>query len=259
MKGRTVKAVIGSVVIIGAVIAVLAFANLHQEKTVKSLPTTALSKGFAVVELFTSEGCSSCPPADDFIRELQKVSKNDKLYVLAYHVDYWNRLGWKDKFSDPDFSKRQYQYANWLNHETVFTPEIVINGKKEFIGSDKNSIIDAIADGLGQDSTGPLPLKCRIMRDQIRVECPGKSNKEDSQLSFALVQRFAQDEVKAGENQGRTLSHVQIVRRLIYAPAGENGVTMDLPQNFRLKDWELIGILQDNNTGRVKAAGRTNL
>jgi hypothetical protein len=86
-------------------------------------------KGFAVVELFTSEGCSSCPPADDLVAKIQKENNDQPVYILAFHVDYWNNLGWKDSFSSSAFSKRQNQYADWLNLRSVYTPQVIVNGR----------------------------------------------------------------------------------------------------------------------------------
>src|SRR5882757_7431762 len=101
--------------------------------------TSGNSKGFAVVELSTSEGCSSCPPADELVEKIQKDNKNGKIYILAFHVDYWDHQGWKDRFSDREFSNRQRQYAGWLNLQTVYTPQIVVNGTTEYVGSDQSS------------------------------------------------------------------------------------------------------------------------
>src|SRR5580704_5223589 len=80
------------------------------------------NKGFAVVELFTSEGCSSCPPADELVAKIEKESKDKPVYILAYHVDYWNRLGWKDVFSSAEYSKRQNEYAGYLHLQQIYTP-----------------------------------------------------------------------------------------------------------------------------------------
>src|ERR1700748_3559727 len=79
-------------------------------------------KGFAVVELFTSEGCSSCPPADAVVAKLEKENADKPIYILAFHVDYWNRLGWKDVFSSGEYSQRQEQYSKWLRSGSVYTP-----------------------------------------------------------------------------------------------------------------------------------------
>src|SRR5690349_21565913 len=99
----------------GVLLISAAFSNCEQETTVKPLKASASNKGFAVVELFTSEGCSSCPPADALVEKIQQDNFNSQIYILAYHVDYWNHQGWKDRFSDREYSNRQRQYASWLN------------------------------------------------------------------------------------------------------------------------------------------------
>src|SRR5580704_2729726 len=110
----------------------------------------ASGKGFAVVELFTSEGCSSCPPADALIAAVQQEDKDLPVYILAFHVDYWDRLGWKDAFSEGACSDRQRQYAAWLNLNSVYTPQVVVNGRKEFVGSEAGTLRAAIQSGLQQ-------------------------------------------------------------------------------------------------------------
>src|ERR1700743_3380708 len=124
-----------------AIIALSAFINLKKTAASKVVDT----KGFAVVELFTSEGCSSCPPADAVVAKLQKESAGKPIYILAYHVDYWNHLGWKDAFSDAAYSARQKDYAQYLKIEGIYTPQIVVNGKTEFVGSEEGTLHKAIA------------------------------------------------------------------------------------------------------------------
>jgi len=92
--------------------------------------------GFALVELFTSEGCSSCPPAEELAAEIQKESADRPVYVLAYHVDYWDHQGWKDRYSDPAYSQRQKDYSSWLGTSDIYTPQVVVNGRKQLVGSD---------------------------------------------------------------------------------------------------------------------------
>ena len=116
------------------------------------------NKGFAVVELFTSEGCSSCPPADAVIAKLEKENTDKSIYILAFHVDYWNRLGWKDVFSSADYSKRQNDYARFLHLQSVYTPQIVVDGKTEFVGSEENTLRAAIHTSLQKTPTAQLNL-----------------------------------------------------------------------------------------------------
>ena len=111
----------------------------------KSETVKAEEKGFAVLELFTSEGCSSCPPADELLAKIQMESEGKPIYIVAYHVDYWDRLGWKDMFSNADYSKRQTQYGQWLHTSSIYTPQLIVNGKAEFVGSNELAIRGAIA------------------------------------------------------------------------------------------------------------------
>lgn len=137
------------------VISLLSFAFIADNKIT---PKPQAKTGFAVVELFTSEGCSSCPPADALLAQIEKESQNKPVYLLAFHVDYWNRLGWKDRFSSTKFSSRQNQYANWLNLKTVYTPQVVVNGSREFVGSEENIFRNSIKTALAKPSLGNLAI-----------------------------------------------------------------------------------------------------
>ena len=217
-------------------------------------------KGFAVIELFTSEGCSSCPPADELVDKIQKDNNNGQIYILAFHVDYWDHQGWKDRFSDQEFSKRQRQYASWLKLETVYTPQIVVNGTTECVGSDQGAVLKAMAAGLDQESTKTLMLTSRIERGQLTVQYEGAGDEKKSELVLALIQKSAQSNVSAGENSGKRLSHVQIVRQIARFPIDINSkkdITMKLPDDFTAKDWELIGFVQNKSNGHITAAARS--
>jgi hypothetical protein len=103
-----------------------------------------------VVELFTSQGCSSCPAADKNLADLiEKAEAKGQLIIgLSFHVDYWNYIGWKDPYSKSDFTERQRKYASHLNSESVYTPQMIVNGEKEFVGSDKSSATTQITKAL---------------------------------------------------------------------------------------------------------------
>jgi hypothetical protein len=213
--------------------------------------------GFAVLELFTSEGCSSCPPADALLARIQKEAANKPIYLLAYHVDYWNRLGWKDVFSQPQFSKRQYQYSRQLPAQ-VYTPQLVINGKKACIGSEEATVRAAIKDALSTQPPATLELSAKTQGTKLNLDYRIKSDVTHSELLIALIQKHATSKVKAGENKGRTLEHVQIVRQLQSFRVGKNGSEqIDLPAGYNSKDWEIIGLIQNAQTGAIEGAART--
>jgi len=222
-------------------------------------PGTNDDKGFAVIELFTSEGCSSCPPADDLVAKIEKESAGKPVYILAYHVDYWNRLGWKDQFSSADFSKRQNDYANYLHLQSVYTPQIVVNGKTEFVGSEEGTLRNAIKTNLQKGSSAQLSLNV-LNLDQKRADIKYTAEGADKNtvLLIAVLQKNAQTKVLSGENGVHTLSHVQIVRKLQEVKLNENGGTAKvfLPAGFDSKGWEIIGFLQNTSTGAVIAAAK---
>jgi hypothetical protein len=217
-------------------------------------------KGFAVVELFTSEGCSSCPPADQLMARIQQESKDQPVYILAFHVDYWNRLGWNDIFSDAAYTQRQNQYAAWLKLQSVYTPQVVVNGSKEFVGSQEPLIRNAISNGLQEVSPVQLTLSdVRLDKGKVAWRYQTSNAGHHISLLVAIVQRSATSQVNAGENSGRTLSHVQIVRQLQTTKvnaAGSGAGSLLLPADISTSDEEIIAFLQDNDNGHIIAATR---
>jgi hypothetical protein len=236
------------------VITAVAFSSFTNKK-----PVTNTEKGFAVVELFTSEGCSSCPPADAVIAKIEKESTDKPIYILAFHVDYWNRLGWKDVFSSADYSHRQQQYASWLHLQSVYTPQVVVNGHTEFVGSEEGTLRNTIKTNLEKTPAANLTLS-NIKTDggKISVQYHTQGNATNDVLLLAVVEKHAQSKVERGENSGRTLSHVQIVRALASAPvkAGEGNASIALPKGFDAKGYELIAFLQNPANGEISGAAK---
>ncbi|GGH11115.1 hypothetical protein GCM10007352_17190 [Mucilaginibacter phyllosphaerae] len=218
-------------------------------------------KGFAVVELFTSEGCSSCPPADELLARVQKENAGKPVYILAYHVDYWNRLGWKDSFSQADFSKRQSSYAHWLHLSGVYTPQAVINGQTEFVGSAQGTLRNAIRTNLEKAPKAQVNLTGLAVNNyKATLKYTTEGSGDNTALVLALVQKNATSVVKSGENGGRTLSHIQIVNKLQSIPLGNNktgAATIVLPDNFFAQGYEVIGFVQNTQTGQIMAAARS--
>ena len=219
--------------------------------------------GFAVVELFTSEGCSSCPPADAVVAKIQKESEGKPIYILAYHVDYWDLLGWKDTFSNADYSKRQKQYVEWMHSaDGAYTPQIVVNGKTQFVGSEENTLRSAIKTNLAINPVAQLSLS-DIQTDgqKVKLEYQTGGNTQHAVLQLAVVQRSAQTKVERGENGGRTLSHVQIVRTLqsVKLKHAEGTAEIAVPKEVNIHGAELIAFLQDNSTGEITVAAKTDL
>jgi len=169
-----------------------------------------------VVELFTSEGCSSCPPADALLRKLDSSQPiaGAQLIVLEEHVDYWDDLGWKDPFSSPDWTLRQTEYAQRLNVRAPYTPQIVVNGSVELLGSDSSRAGKVF----NQERSLPVvPVRVtEIGMDRGKVHAHVETGEvpAEADVFVALVLEHADTQVKRGENDGRHLEHVDVLQSL---------------------------------------------
>jgi hypothetical protein len=176
---------------------------------------------------------------------------------LAYHVDYWNHLGWKDQFSSAQYSDRQRMYAKLLRLESVYTPQIVVNGRTEFVGSNEGNLRNAIQTGLTKASNDQLALSNVVIdAGALKVQYQTKGSNANRELVIAFVQKAAQTNVKSGENGGHILSHVNIVRELnTIELKQQNGATsVKLPQGYNAQGWEVISFLQNTATGEILSA-----
>ncbi|MFC6100254.1 DUF1223 domain-containing protein [Olivibacter domesticus] len=256
---RSIKVIFSAAGLALVFIMVTAFIDMHYEKKIRNIQQPVDRNGFAVVELFTSEGCSSCPPADELMEKIQKENQNKQVYILAFHVDYWDHQGWKDRFSDHDFSLRQGQYANWMGLQTVYTPQVIVNGAVEMVGSEQGRVLQAITDGLNQAVTSSLTLHYEIKDGKLLIVYDSAKKDKKSELVLALVQRSASSRVKSGENSGRALSHVQIVRQLAHLRMEDKKTaTFILPTDFDKSGWELIGFVQNEQNGQITDAARVS-
>jgi len=222
----------------------------------------APEKGFVLLELFTSEGCSSCPAADELMVRMQKESQEQDLYILTYHVDYWDRLGWRDAFSSPQFSQRQRKYAQWLGDPQIYTPQLVINGKSSCVGSDEVTIKAAEKNARSTSATSVISVQGRQVKERMIFKYRLKGSNDPSQLLIAVVQKHAVTKVKRGENGGRTLSHVQVVRSLSsfdVPGSGEGEQSIMLPEGFNTQYWEIIAMIQNAESGEIAAVTRVEL
>ena len=171
-----------------------------------------------LVELFTSEGCSSCPAADKVLAQLlreQPVAGSD-IIALSLHVDYWNRLGWKDPYSSRAYSARQEQYAKGFGPDKLYTPQVVVDGRDEIIGSDDAGVRRAVA-GAAQRPHLPLRITARAADRGVTVSIdlpPAPPGDGPVDVYIALTEDDLSSVVKRGENVGRTLTHVAVVRKL---------------------------------------------
>jgi hypothetical protein len=171
--------------------------------------------GVAVVELFTSQGCSSCPPAEKVLAGLVHSAKTDSrpIYTLSFHVDYWNHLGWSDPFSDAAYSQRQQDYSKSLRLNQIYTPQMIVNGKKEFVGSDTNTADAAIAEALATHAEAAVTLKIDgNAGDGYKVHATVSGAGTDAVINIAIVEQGISTQVNAGENSGQKLDEPSVVR-----------------------------------------------
>ena len=163
----------------------------------------------AVIELYTSQGCSSCPPADRLLSQVITEAKKDgkKIFALSFHVDYWNRLGWEDTFSDEKYTERQRAYASGMNLSSVYTPQMIVNGTSEFVGSKENELQDALRKSFNEKSVSAFKILSVTRKNEnpIHVRYEIEGNFSGCKINFALVSLNETTSVKRGENNGHIL------------------------------------------------------
>jgi len=213
-----------------------------------------------IVELFTSQGCSSCPAADRNLAEVvERAEKNGQdVLGLSFHVDYWNDIGWKDPYSKKEFTERQKKYAAVLNLESIYTPQMIVNGNTEFVGSDEKKCADEIGKALKQKVLFHISLSdLKKSGEKILISYSLDQTPDNNIINFALVEKDVSNEVTRGENSGRRLAHKNVVRAFSAAVAQKDGsLELHLPPSTKAD--QLIIFLQ-NSEWRVTGAFRKNL
>lgn len=224
--------------------------------------------GPVVVELFTSQGCSSCPPAD---RLLSRLADEGVVYPLSFHVDYWNYIGWTDPFSSPSWSERQRRYAKAFRSGQVYTPQIVVAGAAECVGSREGCVRDAIAaappaDGRVSVAVAPDAADGRLSL-AVDAEIERGTTGDAWDVLVAVVESDLVTSVKRGENSGRKLENDRVVRVLerafsIPSRAGARGsgtVEIALGEGWRRDRLSAVAFLQDPATMRIHGAAALSL
>lgn len=231
-----------------------------------SLAPSPTPTGFAVVELFTSEGCSSCPPADDLLIEIARDARRlgQAVYPIAFHVDYWDGQGWKDPYSSRAYTQRQQAYAAQQYGGVPYTPEMIVNGHARFVGSRRDAAQHAIHEALQRPASCAVRASVRKMlaSGEVTVAVEVEGARPDDQTLAALVERGIERKIGGGENTGRTLHHGEVVRDLEAAPVGKNGVlTLSLfgPKEREKGKFSVVVFVQDPKSLGIKGASRVDL
>ena len=217
-----------------------------------------------LVELFTSEGCSSCPPADALLSQINgtQPGPGELIVGISEHVTYWNSLGWRDPFSSAIYTDRQNLYASRFGLDSVYTPQMVVNGGEQFVGSDKASLVAALRKERSISSSLDLRiLSLNIDGDVLNVKfsAVGDASAKGASIVAVLADDLAQSSVQRGENSGRTLSHVAVALSLqpvakLQATATQ-AVRISLPPSLRMSSGHhLILFAQATDSGRILGA-----
>jgi hypothetical protein len=239
---------------------------LYLGLAISALPTHAQTqpKKVVLVELFTSEGCSSCPPADALLRQVNgtETSAGQLVVGISEHVTYWNSLGWSDPYSLPGSTERQNDYGQRFHLEGVYTPQMVINGAEEIVGSDRAALVRALEKE--QQQTSSMTLRIVSLHQAggtvtVTYAAAGTVPARGADLLAVLADDSDRSNVLRGENSGETLTHVAVARSLAriatVQTAGEHTVEVKIPASFQPgQKHHLILFAQTPGNGRVLAA-----
>jgi hypothetical protein len=216
-----------------------------------------------LVELFTSEGCSSCPPADSLLMHLRRTQpvQGTQVIVLEEHVDYWDRLGWKDPFSSETATARQNEYAGAFGGQQIYTPQMVVDGHAEFVGSSESDALRAVR--AASVSTKPKVALSWTPEGQLSVSIQPLSNAshgESAQVYVAVTENMLKSDVKHGENSGRALNHDGVVRQFFSAgkieagaPGFSSSISVHTMQEWNRANLRAVVFVQEKHSRRVLA------
>ena len=223
-----------------------------------------------VLELFTSEGCSSCPPADALLKRLDEAGRIGDTDIIAIeeHVDYWDHQGWRDPFSSSSWTERQEQYSRALHHDGVYTPELVINGLRDLVGNSESEVFRHISEAakasdvaVGISSLNMLPKSAELT---INVETTS-TDARSADLWLAVTERGLSSNVLRGENEGRNLSHAPVLRSLTRVKTqhadssaqADYKATVGLDKSWKRENLRFVAFLQDRKSLHILGATAT--
>ena len=226
-----------------------------------------------IVELFTSEGCSSCPPADALLARLDKEGRigNAEIIALEEHVDYWDQLGWRDPFSGRQWTERQEDYANVFGNAGVYTPQMVVDGRVEFVGSSQNKARNAIAEAAKEPKTevaiSDVKFAGEKLQAGVEVKMFAAPLTHAATVWVAVTESGLHSNVKAGENAGEDLHHASVVRSLRKAGEADSRgeIAYSGKQELRLdpawkrENLRLVVFVQDSKSQHILGATSARL
>lgn len=270
MKSRTVAPVFVAVALAAA------GASAHRAVYGSQAEQSAAAAGRTpvVIELFTSEGCSTCPPADGFLRQLEAKQPIPGVEIIALeeHVDYWNHDGWEDPFSGQEWTQRQQEYVAKFKGDTPYTPQLILNGEKvmelKSRAEVQQNILQAAKEERTEVSIAAAPDKNDMEKVEVHVgNLRGVNDKDKADIWMAVTELGLHSDVKAGENKGRTLEHSPVVRSLqkIGSAAAKNSTPfatnteLKLKANWKKENLRVVVFVQDRKSWRILGAASVNL
>ena len=247
-----------------AVVAGLVLHRIAHALAVEKPAASHAARTPVVVELFTSEGCSSCPPADALLARLQRDQPVASAEILALeeHVDYWDGLGWHDRFSSADITARQSAYTQQFHLDSNYTPQMVVDGSVQFVGIDNGQAIQAITRAARSPKLALSIQALMLNGDRVAGQVAVPASAVSADLYAALVQPAASTQVLHGENGGHNLNHVSIVRglqRISNPHPGINDFSLTVPKDLSPAGLRVVVFLQGRGQGPVVAAAASNL
>lgn len=250
----------------------VAFKSLSNNETISSKETSTVVDDdklaaadtydpVIVLELFTSQGCSSCPPADVLLNKVKKQYPN-KVYALSYHVDYWNYIGWDDPFSKANFTRKQQYYNQKFNSRSNYTPQMVVNGKEHFVGSNSSKLNAKISTYSNKNAANEVQVaNLQQGNSAIDFEYTIAGDLNEKQLRVVLVLDEKTTSVKRGENRNRTLKNANIVvaEKYIDLKAANGKSSIKIPPIVTSKDKLTLLLLTENEVADITGAAKRSI
>ena len=207
-----------------------------------------------IVELFTSQGCSSCPPADAF---LETLKGKPGVVALSYHVDYWDYLGWRDTLGSPEYSQRQYDYAKSRGDMNVYTPQMIINGGNHYVGSQRSTVSGGIAKARSAIAAQWVDIVMSDNKTDVVIDIAAGAATKEATLWLMAFAPSITTEIKKGENAGSTVTYYNVVRKMVPAGMWHGEATkLVLPKSSVIpedcKGW--VALLQQGKVGPMIGA-----
>jgi hypothetical protein len=215
-----------------------------------------------VIELFTSQGCSSCPPADDLLQEISETYADDVI-VLSYHVDYWDYIGWKDPYASERNTQKQYAYGAQFKTRSVYTPQAIINGDTHFTGSNRSKMIKAIEHykSVFHTNTSANIGTIKTKKNVVIIQANFENINPDSKKVYVVAVKKKETAVQRGENRNRQLKNTHIVAGMTVIERGHGSDTAEITLASWVRDEDALEVIVyvSNPEGRITTATRRDI